>query len=180
MSTEHPGSWTDDVSGRERVRQVVELLDGPTTVQAIADRAEVSRTTADDELKRLESDDWVTETTVEGKKAYDLNPVRMLFDEITDLIADNSREELEEQLANLTAQRDELADEHGADTLSEFRQRLAHEDLTSEQIRERQSVIATWETLDAEYSLVQHALELYDDVTELAGTESEKSSRLQV
>lgn len=50
------------MSGRERVRQVVELLDEPIPVQAIADRADVSRTTADDELQQLQSDDWVTES----------------------------------------------------------------------------------------------------------------------
>lgn len=41
------------MSDRERVRHVVELLEEPTPIQEIADRAEVSRTTADDELQRL-------------------------------------------------------------------------------------------------------------------------------
>jgi predicted transcriptional regulator len=79
-------SWKQEASGRELVRYVVELLDESKSVEKIAEEAEVSRATADDELERLESDDWVKETTVDGKKAYDLNPVRMLFDEITDLI----------------------------------------------------------------------------------------------
>ncbi|WP_449405105.1 DUF7342 family protein, partial [Halopiger aswanensis] len=61
------------MSGRERVRHVVELLDEPAPVQEIADRADVARTTADDELQRLQSDDWVRETTIDGTKAYDLN-----------------------------------------------------------------------------------------------------------
>lgn len=91
MTASTPESWTESMSGRERVRHVVELLEEPTTVQDIADRAEVSRATADDELQRLQSDDWVTETTVDGTKAYDLNPVRMLFDEVTDLIEEYSR-----------------------------------------------------------------------------------------
>ena len=94
IAESNPGSWTDRTSGRERVRHVVELLDQPTPVQEIADRADVSRATADDELERLQSDDWATETTVDGAKAYDLNPVRLLFDEVTDLIDANSREEL--------------------------------------------------------------------------------------
>lgn len=44
----------------------------------------------------------MVETTIDGKKAYDLNPVRMLFDEISTLINEHSREELEGQLAALT------------------------------------------------------------------------------
>ncbi|MEF8906493.1 MAG: winged helix-turn-helix domain-containing protein, partial [Haloarculaceae archaeon] len=101
MVEPNSGSWKNSMSGRERVRHVVELLDEPTPVQEIADRADVSRATADDELQRLESDDWVTETTVDGTKAYDLNPVRMLFDEVTDLIEAHSRDELESQLTEL-------------------------------------------------------------------------------
>jgi len=57
------------MSGRERVRQVVELLNEPAPMQGIADRADISRATVDDELQRLQSDDWATETTVDGRKA---------------------------------------------------------------------------------------------------------------
>ena len=73
MAEPESGSWKNRMSGRERVRHVVELLDEPTPVQEIANRADVSRATADDELQRLQSDDWVTETTVDGTKAYDVN-----------------------------------------------------------------------------------------------------------
>jgi hypothetical protein len=79
----------------ERVHYVVELLDEPIPIQEIAERAGVSRTTADDELGRLASDDWVVATTINSKKAYDLNPVWMLFDEISTLINEHSRKELE-------------------------------------------------------------------------------------
>ena len=72
------------MSGRERVRHLVELLDEPTPVQEIADRADVSRTTADDELQRLEGDDWVTETTVDGTKAYDVNSLDEFRKELAD------------------------------------------------------------------------------------------------
>lgn len=89
------------MSGRERVRHVVELLEEPTPVQEIADRAGVSCATADNKLTRLQSDDWVTETTVDGTKAYELNPVRMLFGEVTELIETHSRDELESQLTEL-------------------------------------------------------------------------------
>lgn len=170
MDDSPPGSWTGDLSGRERVRHVVELLDGPTTVQEIADRAEVSRTTADDELERLASDDWVTETTVEGTKAYDLNPVRLLFDEITDLIDAHTRDELERQLTELTEEQETLADEYGVTSPDELREQLLEEDLSSNELRERRNAIATWEALDTDHSLVKHALQLYDDVDELTSS----------
>ncbi|WP_254839706.1 winged helix-turn-helix domain-containing protein [Natronomonas marina] len=171
-------SWMETKSGRERVRHVVELLDEPTPVQEIADRADVSRATADDELRRLQSDDWVTETTIDGAKAYDLNPVRMLFDEVTDLIEAHSRDELESQLTELKEEQEGLAAEYGVSSLEEFREQLADEEFSAEELRERRNVIATWEAIGTELGLVKHALQLYDDVVELSSPRTDSSSTL--
>ncbi|MGM0371673.1 MAG: winged helix-turn-helix domain-containing protein [Halobacteriota archaeon] len=166
------------MSGRERVRHVVELLDGPTPVQEIADRAAVSRATADDELQRLAGDDWVTETTVDGTKAYDLNPVRMLFDEITDLIEAHSREELESQLTDLKEEQEALATEYDVSSLNEFREQFADGELSAAELRDRRNVISTWETINTELELVKHALQLYDNVTELSSPRTDSASTL--
>ncbi|MCU4971190.1 winged helix-turn-helix domain-containing protein [Halobacteria archaeon AArc-m2/3/4] len=173
------GSWKADASGRERIRYVVELLDGPSTVQTIAERADVSRTTADDELARLERDDWVLETTLDGKKAYDLNPVRMLFDEITDLIGTHSREELEGKLTELTQEREELAAKYDVDSLQQLRETLVEDDVSADELRERRNVIETWEALDMERNLVKHALQLYGDVSELSSPATTTAQTLQ-
>ncbi|MDR5673256.1 winged helix-turn-helix domain-containing protein [Halalkaliarchaeum sp. AArc-GB] len=178
MVESNPGSWTESTSGRERVRHVVELLDKPTPVQEIADQADVSRATADDELQRLESDDWVTETTVDGTKAYDLNPVRMLFDEVTDLIETHSRDKLESRLTELKEEQEELVSEHDVSSLGEFRQQLAADEFSAAELRERRNVIATWETINTELGLVRHALQLYDDVIELSSTRTDSPSTL--
>jgi predicted DNA-binding protein YlxM (UPF0122 family) len=178
MTEQDPGSWTEDLSGRERVRHVVELLDDPTPVQEIADRADVSRATAADELQRLQSDDWVTETTVDGTKAYDLNPVRLLFDELTDLIETHSRDELESQLTELKEEQEALAAEYDVGSLDEFREQLAEADLSAAELRERRNVIATWEAIDTELGLVKHALHLYDDVVELTAPRTDTHSTL--
>ena len=178
MTESTPDSWTETMSGRERVRHVAELLDGPTPVQEIADRADVSRATADDELQRLQSDDWVTETTIDGTKAYDLNPVRMLFDEVTDLIEAHSREELESQLTELKEEQEELATEYNVSSLDEFREQLADEEFSAEELRERRNVIATWEAINTELGLVKHALQFYDDVVELSSPRTDSPSTL--
>ncbi len=178
MAESNRGSWTESMSGRERVRHVAELLDEPTPVQEIADQADVSRATADDELQRLQSDDWVTETTVDGTKAYDLNPVRMLFDEVTGLIEANSRDELESQLTELKKEQEELATEYDVTSLNAFREQLADEDLSAEELRERRNVIATWDAINTELGLVKHALHLYDDVSELSSPGTDSPSTL--
>jgi len=178
MADSNPRSWTENMSGRERVRHVVELLDEPTSVQEIADQADVSRTTADDELQRLQSDDWVTEMTVDGTKAYDLNPVRMLFDEVTDLIEAHSRDELESQLTELKKEQEGLATEYDVSSLDEFREQLANEEFSAEELRERRNVIATWKAINMELGLVKHALQLYDDVVELSSPRTDSPSTL--
>ena len=178
MAESNQGTWTESMSGRERVRHVVELLDEPTPVQEIADQADVSRATADDELQQLQSDDWVTETTVDGTKAYDLNPVRMLFDEVTDLIEAHSRDELESQLTELKEEQEDLATEYDVSSLKEFREQLADENLSSEELRDRRNVISTWEAINTELGLVKHALQLYDDVIELSSPRTDSPSTL--
>ena len=178
MAESNPRSWREDMSGRERIRYVVELLEEPTPVQEIADRANVSRATADDELQRLQSDDWVTETTVNGTKAYDLNPVRMLFDEVTNLIEKHSRDELESQLTDLKQEQEELADEYAVQSLNEFREQFAADELSADELRERRNVIATWESINTELGLVKHALQLYDDVVELSSPKTDSHSAL--
>lgn len=164
------------MSGRERVRHVVELLEEPTPVQEIADQAAVSRTTADDELQRLASDDWVTETTIDGTKASDLNPVRILFDEVTDLIEAHSRDELERQLTELTKEQERLATEFNVASLTEFREQFAEEEFSAAKLRERRHVIATGESINAELGLVKHALHLYDDLVELSSPRTDSPS----
>lgn len=178
MAESDQGSWTETMSGRERIRHVIEVLEEPTPVQEIADRADVSRATADDELQRLASDDWVTETTIDGTKAYDLNPVRMLFDEMTDLIKEHSRDELESQLAELKEEQEELAAEYDVSSLDEFREQLVEDELSAEEIRERRNVIATWEAINTELGLVKHALQLYGDVIELSSPRTDSHSTL--
>lgn len=171
------GSWADGMSGRERVRAVVETLDGPATVQEIADQAAVSRTTADDELERLEADNWARRTLVDGKKGYDLNPSKLFFDELHELITEHTREALEAELEQLQAEREALETEFDAESLSVIRERLTDDvDLSTEEIRELRNVAITWETLNSEINLVRHALRLYGDVTDLTTAEPTRTS----
>jgi hypothetical protein len=161
------GSWEDDMTGRERVRAVVEILSGAATVSEIADRAEVSPTTAGDELEQLESDNRVRKTLVNDQKGYELNPTRLFFDELTELIEGNTRDELEARLEQLKSEEEELHEEFETDSLGELRERLAEQELSADETREIRNVVSTWEALNTELTLVRHALRLYDDVTEL-------------
>lgn len=164
MPQPDPEAWTETTSGRERVRMVVETLDDPATVSEIADRASVAWGTADSELDRLVAENQVRERDVDGQTKYAPNPVRQFLDGILELIDDHDRDELEAKLVNYQSQLESLRDEHGADSAAELRDRLTADDRSADEMREIRSVAATWEALETERRLVEHALRLYDDV----------------
>lgn len=173
--------WSDRFSGRERVRRVVETLRSPESVDEIAERADVSWNTADSELQRLKREDVVVETVVDGKKAFDVNPRKLYVDEVLALTEENSRGELEERLADVVEELEELRREHDVDSGEELRQRLVDPGLSSEEMRSRLSVVESFQALETERNLLENALELYPDLKELnqgASSGRERSSRV--
>ncbi len=147
----------------------------------IAERADVSWNTADSELQRLKREDVVVETVVDGKKAFDVNPRKLYVDEVLALTEENSRGELEERLADVVEELEELRREHDVDSGEELRQRLVDPGLSSEEMRSRLSVVESFQALETERNLLENALELYPDLKELnqgASSGRERSSRV--
>ncbi|MFY4816378.1 DUF7342 family protein [Haloarcula sp. AONF1] len=174
MSEPNEEAWKDQYSGRERVRMVVETLDEPKTVTTIADRADVAWATADSELETLVAENKAEEHTVDGQTKYAPNPVQTLIEEVLDLISENSRDELESTLVEHTAQVESLREEYEVETLSDLRNRLVEEDLTTEEMRTIRNAASTWEALETEIRLSKHALQLYADVTQLSNSDEDE------
>ncbi|WP_241988324.1 MULTISPECIES: ArsR family transcriptional regulator [unclassified Halorubrum] len=174
MSEPNEEAWKDQYSGRERVRMVVETLDEPETVTAIADRADVAWATADSELETLVAENRAEEHTVDGQTKYAPNPVQILIEEVLDLISENSRDELESTLVEHTAQVESLQEEYEVETLSELRNKLVEEDLSTEEMRTIRNAATTWEALETEIRLSKHALQLYTDVTQLSDSDGDE------
>lgn len=174
MSGPDEEAWKTQYSGRERVRIVIELLDEPETVTAIADRADVAWATADSELETLVAENKAEEHTVDGQTKYAPDPVQILIEEVLDLISENSRDELESTLVEHTAQIESLREEYEVETLSELRNKLVEDDLTTEEMRTIRSAASTWEALETEIRLSKHALQLYTDVTQLSDSDGDE------
>ncbi|WP_238992737.1 DUF7342 family protein [Halorubrum distributum] len=174
MNKPNEDAWKDQYSGRERVRMVVETLDEPETVTTIADRADVAWATADSELETLVAENKAEEHTVDGQTKYAPNPVQILIEEVLDLISENSRDELESALVEHTAQVESLREEYEVETLSELRNKLVEEDLSTEEMRTIRNAASTWEALETEIRLSKHALQLYTDVTQLSDSDGDE------
>lgn len=162
-------SWTDDLSTRERVREIATTLTRPRSVEWVREEARVSSwQTAKDELEMLvefgqvhavEGDD--------GNTKYAPNYQLRYFNEVTELINDHTRDELREEIATIQAEIDEWKTEFAVESRDELESTLTDDDLTSEAIRERNRVLRQWERYEDNKRLLKHALELYDDARSL-------------
>lgn len=66
-----------------------------------------------------------------------------------------------------------LQEEFDAGRASEFRERLTEEDCTAEEMREIRNIVSTWEALETEIRLTKQALNVYDDVSRLSGSDDD-------
>lgn len=173
MNDPDPEAWEEHTTGRERVRMVVESLEEPATVTGIAEEAAVAWDTANSELDRLMTENLVDEYEDDGQTRYGPNVVRQFLTQILDLIGENDREELEAQLVEYQERLESLQEAHEAGSASEFRERLTDEARTADEMREIRSIATTWEALETEIRLTKQALNFYDDVSRLSGSDDD-------
>lgn len=172
------GSWTDDLSTRERVREIATTLTQPRSVEWVREEAQVSSwQTTKDELEMLvefgqvhaiEGDD--------GNTKYAPNYQLRYFNEVTELINNQTREELREEIASIQAEIDEWKAEFDVESRDELESSLTDDDLDSEAIQERNRILRRWERYEDNKRLLKHALELYDDARELYPGQNDSSN----
>lgn len=171
-------SWTDDLSARERVREIATTLTEPRSVEWVREEAQVSswQTTKDElemlvefgQLQAVEGDD--------GNTKFAPNYLLRYVNEVIELINTRTREELREEIADIQAEIDEWKSEFAVESRDELESTLTDTDLDSEAIRNRNRVLRQWERYEDNKRLLKHALELYDDARELYPGHSSNSS----
>jgi hypothetical protein len=182
--TEHGlGSWTDDLSARERVREIATTLTEPRSVEWVREQAQVSSwQTAKDELEMLVEFQQVQAIEGDdGNRKYAPNYQLRYFTEVTDLINSHTRTELREEIASIQGDIDEWQQEFDVESRTELESTLTDDALDSEAIRDRNRVLQQWERYEDNKRLLKHALELYDDARELhPGQNSSSNSSLSL
>ncbi|MFD1513484.1 DUF7342 family protein [Halomarina rubra] len=151
-------AWKDSTRGRERVKLVVEVLEEPRSVSEIADRADVGWETAKSELENLVEANAAREFGSEGSLTYAPDPRETFFAQIRDHMQEYTTNELEAQLTEHKERLEELEAEFDVGTAQEYREHLADDGLSADELREIRNVAATWEALELEYRVVKHAL----------------------
>ena len=162
-------SWTNDLTARERVREIATTLTQSRSVEWIREEAQISSwQTAKDELEMLtefgqvhaiEGDD--------GNTKYAPNYQLRYFNEVTELINNHTRDELREEIATIQESIDEWGNEFDVESQDDLESTLTDDDLSSEDVRNRNTVLRRWEEYEDNKRLLKHALELYDDARSL-------------
>ena len=156
-------AWTEQYSGRERVRMIVETLAEPAPIAAIAQEADVAWGTANSEIETLVAENKAQSHTVDGQTQYEPNPAQMLIDEVLDLIREHDQEALDSRLIDHTTRIETIRAEYDVAAIAELRERLVADEVAAEDMRAIQNAVSTWETHETEIRLLKHALELYTD-----------------
>lgn len=171
-------SWTDGLSSRERVREIATTLTQPRSVEWVREESQISSwQTAKDELEMLaefgqihaiEGDD--------GNTKYAPNYQLRYFNEVTELINNHTRDELREEIATIQETIDEWKAEFDVESRDDLESTLTDDDLSSEDVHERNTVLRDWERYEDNKRLLKHALELYDDARSLYPGQTDSSN----
>ncbi|NGM70161.1 hypothetical protein G6M89_14280 [Natronolimnobius sp. AArcel1] len=163
------GSWTDDLTARERVREIATALTKPRSVEWVREEAQISSwQTAKDELEMLVEFGQVQAVDGDdGNTKYAPNYQLRYVNEVTALINSHTREELRDELAAIQAEIDDWKHEFAVESRGELESTLTDDGLDSDAIRERNRVLRQWDRYEDNKRLLKHALELYDDAREL-------------
>jgi len=171
-------SWTEGLSARERVREIATALTQPRSVEWVREEAQISSwQTAKDELEMLVEFGQIHAIEGnDGNTKYAPNYQLRYFNEVTELINNHTREELREEIATIQAKIDEWKTDFNVDSRDALESTLTNDDLSSENIRHRNTVLRHWERSKDNKRLLKHALELYDDARSLYPGDNESAN----
>lgn len=157
-------AWDEDLTARERVREIATTLTEPRSVEWVREQAGVSAwQTAKDELEMLAEFGQVQ--TIDGDDGhikYAPNYQQRYFEELAALINDHTRAELREEIATIQERIDDWKAEFGVSEQQELEASLVDEQ-DAETIHKRNRVLRRWERAAGNQRLLRQALQLYDD-----------------
>lgn len=154
-------SWSDRLSGAERVRMVAETVHEPRTANWVAEEAEVAHETARKYLDRLVEDGKLLTERTGDRTVYRPDPVGQYLAETRELYDGHSPEELTDSLAAMSDDIRSWRAAYDVETPNELRASVG--DATdAEDEQERRRIAREWERLRYRQQLVEDALRLHD------------------
>ena len=157
--------WVEETSAFDRVRSVAFTLQQPRTAGHIAESAHVSEKTARGHLQRLVEMDVLLAETGQGPTTYYPDLAYMRYREVRTLARDHDRDELTDIVATLKRDIEAWREKFDVETPDELRASVADEDVSEQEVYERQKIAEDWEDTEHRLGLIKDALGRYDRLT---------------
>lgn len=157
--------WTEAMTARDRIEAVALTLREPRSVNWIKEQAEVgSWETTKSQLESLTDAGQLATVEIDGDTRYEIDPMRAYLDHIQELVVENTKDELRDELEAITSEITTWKRKYDVDSLQELEVSLG-EELPPEEVRDRRKVITYWEENKRDRQLLTNALGLYDDLS---------------
>jgi len=160
---EHREGWVEETAGVDRVMSVALALEQSRTADWIADRAEVSSTTARNHLSRLVDLRVLRAVERRGAKTYYPNAAYQRFRDVSRLVEEHTREELEQLTVTAKQDIEELEATYGVGSPTELRKLATAAQTLSADAREYFRKASEWDRHRHILSIAEEALERYDE-----------------
>lgn len=161
--SEWSSTWKDHASAFDRVRSVVMTVQESRPAGWIADHAQVAPSTARDHLARLAEMGIVTVETTDSGARYEPDPAYVRFQELRELTAEYSTDELSEFVVDLKTEIDELRETHDVETAAALRAAAAEPGVSTDDARELLRAAADWDHYRYRLSLLEDAISRDDE-----------------
>lgn len=162
---DHVAEWKERTQGIDRVISVVLSIEQPRTVEWIAEQAHVSESTARSHLERLVELRVLTAVEQRGAKTYYPDSVYQRFREVSSLVEERDREEIEAVIISAQEEIEALRDEYGVESVDELRKKATEEETPPEVAREYFTKASQWDEHSHMLSIAREALDRYSDIT---------------
>lgn len=157
--------WTEAMTARDRIEAVALTLREPRSVNWIKEQAEVgSWETTKSQLEYLTDAGQLTTVEIDGDTRYRIDPMRAYLDHIQELVVENTKDELRDELEAIASEIAKWKREYDVNSLQELEESLG-EELPPKEVRDRRKVITYWEENQHHRQLLTNALGLYDDLS---------------
>lgn len=158
-------TWKENASAFDRVRSVAMTVSEPRTATWLAQRADVAETTARDHLGRLVEIGMLVTDDEAGATTYAPDPGYVRFRELRELVAEHSDAELADFAADLKEELEALRVEYDVESPRTLRERAVAADVPATETRELLQAASDWEHYRYRHSLLEEAVERYDEYT---------------
>lgn len=160
-------SWKNDLSARERITRVVETVTDPVSINWVAEEADVHWNTAEDQLEEMADAGDLHRVERDDSTLYVPDFTKAYIEEIRQLALDLSAAELRTEIAAAKETVEEIQDQFDVESREELEESLADPNVSAEETRARSRALRDWEEEADAITLMKHALRLQDDLLDV-------------